>query len=314
MNRKLIGQRQPIGREYAGRVFNSVMRFVTGLPFRDTQCGFKLFHSAAAVRIFPLQQLDGFGFDVEDLYIARVLGIPVVEVPVRWNNVEGTRVSLWNGIRSFGDPLKIRILHLSGKYRHNKSTSSRAFSRVRCGRLPNIEVMCGIAGFVSHKAIASPDTVLQRMTDAIAHRGPDDHRYFRHAPAYLGHRRLSIVDLSAGHQPMPNEDESLWIIYNGEIFNHADVRPELERAGHSTRPMRHRNDPSCLRTVRGRSASSDSAACSRMRYGIAIPENCSAPGIASASSPSTTTGMARHSSSHPKSRRSCSIRGKYRLR
>ncbi len=123
LNRKLIGQRQPIGREYAGRVFNSVMRLVTGLPFLDTQCGFKLFHSAEAGRIFPLQQLDGFGFDVEDLYIARVLGIPVVEVPVRWNNVEGTRVSLWNGIRSFGDPLKIRILHLSGKYRHNKSTS-----------------------------------------------------------------------------------------------------------------------------------------------------------------------------------------------
>jgi dolichyl-phosphate beta-glucosyltransferase len=123
LNRKLIGQRQPLGREYAGRVFNSVMRFVTGLPFRDTQCGFKLFHSTAAARIFPLQQLDGFGFDVEDLYIARVLGIPVVEVPVRWNNVEGTRVSLWNGIRSFGDPIKIRILHLSGKYRHNKSTS-----------------------------------------------------------------------------------------------------------------------------------------------------------------------------------------------
>jgi len=92
--------------------------------------------------------------------------------------------------------------------------------------------MCGIAGFVSHKAIASPDAVLQRMTDAIAHRGPDAHRYFLNAPAYLGHLRLSIVDLAAGHQPMPNEDDSLWVIYNGEIFNHSDIRPELERAGH----------------------------------------------------------------------------------
>lgn len=92
--------------------------------------------------------------------------------------------------------------------------------------------MCGIAGFVSHKGISSPDSVLQHMTDSIAHRGPDAHRYFKQAPAYLGHRRLSIVDLASGHQPMPNEDESVWIVYNGEIFNHADVRPELERAGH----------------------------------------------------------------------------------
>ena len=92
--------------------------------------------------------------------------------------------------------------------------------------------MCGIAGFVSNKAASSPESMLRRMTDAIAHRGPDENRYFTQGPAYLGHRRLSIVDLAAGHQPMPNEDEKLWIIYNGEIFNHAEVRPELERAGH----------------------------------------------------------------------------------
>jgi asparagine synthase (glutamine-hydrolysing) len=95
--------------------------------------------------------------------------------------------------------------------------------------------MCGIAGFVSHKDFASPDSILQRMTDSIAHRGPDANRYFRQAPAYLGHRRLSIVDVASGHQPMPNEDEKIWIVYNGEVFNHADVRPELERAGHRYR-------------------------------------------------------------------------------
>ncbi len=92
--------------------------------------------------------------------------------------------------------------------------------------------MCGIAGFVSNKAINSPESTLRRMTEAIAHRGPDDNRYFTEEPAFLGHRRLSIVDLAAGHQPMPNEDDTLWIVYNGEIFNHADVRPDLERAGH----------------------------------------------------------------------------------
>lgn len=117
LDRSLIGVRQPVVREYAGRLFNSVMRGITGLPYLDTQCGFKLYHASAAEQIFPRQQLDGFSFDVEDLVIARVLGIRAVEVPVRWNNVEGTKVSLIQGLRSFADPLKIRLLELQGKYR-----------------------------------------------------------------------------------------------------------------------------------------------------------------------------------------------------
>jgi dolichyl-phosphate beta-glucosyltransferase len=117
LDRSLIGVHQPAAREYAGRLFNSVMRAITGLPYMDTQCGFKLYHSSAAERIFPRQQLDGFSFDVEDLVIARVLGIRVVEVPVRWNNVEGTKVSLVQGLRSFADPLHIRALEMKGKYR-----------------------------------------------------------------------------------------------------------------------------------------------------------------------------------------------------
>jgi asparagine synthase (glutamine-hydrolysing) len=95
--------------------------------------------------------------------------------------------------------------------------------------------MCGIAGFIDSAAPADSDRIARRMGDAIAHRGPDESGYFLEAPAFLAHRRLSIIDLAAGHQPMANEDESLWVIYNGEIFNHADVRPELERAGHRYR-------------------------------------------------------------------------------
>jgi dolichyl-phosphate beta-glucosyltransferase len=76
----LIGVRQPIMREAAGRLFNVVMNATTGLGFRDTQCGFKLYHSFAAIEIFSSQQLEGFGFDVEDLVIARALGIRTVEV------------------------------------------------------------------------------------------------------------------------------------------------------------------------------------------------------------------------------------------
>jgi dolichyl-phosphate beta-glucosyltransferase len=119
LDRSLIGVHQPAGREYAGRIFNFVMRAVTGLPFLDTQCGFKLYQAKAARRIFTKQQLEGFGFDVEDLFIARQLGIKVVEVPVRWNNMEGTKVSLVNGLDSFLDPLRIRSFQWKGKYKES---------------------------------------------------------------------------------------------------------------------------------------------------------------------------------------------------
>jgi glycosyltransferase involved in cell wall biosynthesis len=121
LDRSLIGVHQPVAREYAGRAFNTVMRLITGLPFADTQCGFKLYHAPAAERIFPLQRLDGFSFDVEDLVIARTLGIRVVEVPVRWNNVEGTKVSLAQGLRSFVDPIRIRAYEMHGRYEETAS-------------------------------------------------------------------------------------------------------------------------------------------------------------------------------------------------
>lgn len=95
--------------------------------------------------------------------------------------------------------------------------------------------MCGIAGFVSTTPLSTPrswEQVLSKMTGAIAHRGPDDSGFYVDEWAFLGHRRLSVIDLATGHQPMTSESSNLWITYNGEIFNHADLRPELERAGH----------------------------------------------------------------------------------
>ena len=103
-------------REMSGIVFNRIMRLVTGLPFADTQCGFKLFRRDAARRVFPLQRLDGFSFEVEDLFVAHTLGIPIIEVPVRWNNVEGTKVGLMQGVASFLDLLRIRWNWLQGRY------------------------------------------------------------------------------------------------------------------------------------------------------------------------------------------------------
>ncbi len=92
--------------------------------------------------------------------------------------------------------------------------------------------MCGIAGFVVRQPRSGLRPVLERMTQIIAHRGPDDNGYYSDDLAYLGHRRLSIIDVAGGHQPLPNEDRTKWIIYNGEVFNHASIRPELEAAGH----------------------------------------------------------------------------------
>ena len=92
--------------------------------------------------------------------------------------------------------------------------------------------MCGIAGFILMEPNSGARGVLERMTGAIAHRGPDADGFFSDEHAYLGHRRLAIVDVATGAQPMFNEDGSVVIVYNGEIFNHALVRPELEAAGH----------------------------------------------------------------------------------
>ena len=113
----LIGAHQSWMREQAGRFFNLLMRLVTGLPILDTQCGFKLYKAEAARQVFARQHLDGFGFDVEDLYIARCLGLRAVEVPVRWSHAEGTRVRLTSGGEAFLDLLRIRWNALAGKYK-----------------------------------------------------------------------------------------------------------------------------------------------------------------------------------------------------
>lgn len=117
IDRSLVGVHQSAFRELSGRAFNVIMRMVTGLPFRDTQCGFKLFRATAAREIFSRQTLDGFSFDVEDLVIAKTLGIPAIEVPVVWNNVEGTKVGMWSGVQSFIDLVGIRWRAITGRYR-----------------------------------------------------------------------------------------------------------------------------------------------------------------------------------------------------
>ncbi|MGZ5176465.1 MAG: asparagine synthase (glutamine-hydrolyzing), partial [Burkholderiales bacterium] len=97
--------------------------------------------------------------------------------------------------------------------------------------------MCGIAGILNLRpgTVPPPRDALISMGSALFHRGPDDFGIYRDRWAGLAHARLSIVDLSTGQQPLANEDETLWIVFNGEIFNHIELRVELERLGHRFR-------------------------------------------------------------------------------
>ncbi len=96
--------------------------------------------------------------------------------------------------------------------------------------------MCGIAGIVkfSMNNRIEKDRLI-RMRDVQRHRGPDGAGLWAEGPVGLAHRRLAIVDVGGGHQPMANEDESIWIVFNGEIYNHPQLRPELEARGHHYR-------------------------------------------------------------------------------
>src|SRR5436309_15776850 len=96
--------------------------------------------------------------------------------------------------------------------------------------------MCGITGqynFERHEPVERETIV--RMARSIAHRGPDDEGFFIAGPVGLGFRRLSIIDLAGGHQPMSDAEETVWIIFNGEIYNYKEQRAELQSKGHRFR-------------------------------------------------------------------------------
>ncbi len=93
LDRSLIGVHQPWTREQGGRVFNLAVRLATGLPFWDTQCGFKAFNMKTCRAVIEGATIDRFGFDVELLYVARLAGLRLREIPVRWNHAEGSKIS-----------------------------------------------------------------------------------------------------------------------------------------------------------------------------------------------------------------------------
>jgi len=92
--------------------------------------------------------------------------------------------------------------------------------------------MCGIAGIVGKQLRHEREAAVRQMTNRIAHRGPDGEGFFNGRHFSLGHRRLSIIDLADGHQPLANEDETIWLTFNGEIYNYKELRKQLISAGH----------------------------------------------------------------------------------
>lgn len=109
LDRRLIGHHQPWRREQGGRVFNFVVRVATGLPFWDTQCGFKAFRLDVCRPVFERAQTEGFGFDVELLYLAWRAKLRLREIPVHWNHFDGSKVSfVRDSIRMFGEVVALR--------------------------------------------------------------------------------------------------------------------------------------------------------------------------------------------------------------
>ena len=117
LDRSLIGERQPWRREQGGKVFNLFVQRLTGLPFWDTQCGFKAFHMPKFRPLLDVMQIERFGFDVEFLYVAYHAGLRLKEIPVRWNNDERTKVSIFrDSFRMFNEVREIRRNARRGVY------------------------------------------------------------------------------------------------------------------------------------------------------------------------------------------------------
>ena len=117
LDRSLIGTHQPWRREQGGKVFNLIVRALTALPFWDTQCGFKAFSMPRFRPLLDVMRIDRFGFDVEFLYVARMHGLRLKEVPVRWDNDERSKVNVVrDSMRMFNEVREIRRNARKGEY------------------------------------------------------------------------------------------------------------------------------------------------------------------------------------------------------
>lgn len=117
LDRTLIGTHQPWQREQGGKVMNFVIRKMSGLPFSDTQCGFKAFNMLKFRPLLDVMKIDRFGFDIEFLFVANYHGLRLAEIPVRWNDVAGSKVSVVRDtLRMIGELMQIRQNARQGMY------------------------------------------------------------------------------------------------------------------------------------------------------------------------------------------------------
>jgi glycosyltransferase involved in cell wall biosynthesis len=117
LDRSLISTHESLFREFAGIIFNRIVRIILRLPFVDTQCGFKAFRRERCHIIFEQQRIEGFGFDPELLYLARHHGLRAIEIPVRWGHSPATKVSmLRDSLKMFVDIFAIRWNAIQGRY------------------------------------------------------------------------------------------------------------------------------------------------------------------------------------------------------
>ena len=155
LDRRLIGTHQPWAREQSGRVFNLVMRLLTGLPFKDTQCGFKAFRMDVCRPVVEGALIDRFGFDVELLFIAHRAGLRMLEYPVRWDDVAGGTVSFRSGLQGFDELRQVRRNAARGLYDAAVERAREAAERVKDRRPPD--------GAAETQSDVSPELTGQRI-------------------------------------------------------------------------------------------------------------------------------------------------------
>ena len=137
LDRSLIGVHQPWRREQGGRLFNLLVRAATGLPFWDTQCGFKAFRMSVCRPLIESAQIDRFGFDVELIYVAQLAGLRLSEIPVRWNNDAASKVSVVrDSFRMVDEVWRIRRAAARGEY-DAAIEAARAVAAQDAPRQPN---------------------------------------------------------------------------------------------------------------------------------------------------------------------------------
>jgi dolichyl-phosphate beta-glucosyltransferase len=132
LDRSLIGSHQPWSREQGGKVFNLIVRLMTGMPFWDTQCGFKAFNLIKFRPLLSMMKIDRFGFDVEFLYVAQLHRLRLAEIPIRWDNDERSKVSvLRDSIRMFDEVRQIRRNAAKGSYQIGQQNHVIEFEPVK---------------------------------------------------------------------------------------------------------------------------------------------------------------------------------------